>query len=77
MADLIEQLQKTPSYTVTEIGGDGDKVNTITNYKALNSKSQEAEAIKEIETADLVGPRLLQNKIHTHFYHLGHLCSRT
>ena len=51
---LIEQLQKTPKYTVTEIGGDGDKVNTVTNYRAINSKTHEADAVKEISTADLV-----------------------
>ena len=51
---LIEQLQSTPKYTVTEIGGDGDKVNTITNYRAINSKTDEPAAIKEISSADLV-----------------------
>lgn len=51
---LIEQLQKTPKYTVTEIGGDGEKINTVTNYRAINSKTHEADAVKEISTADLV-----------------------
>ncbi len=54
MDSLIESLQKTPEYTVTEIGAEGEKVNTIKNYRAINSKHQEAEAIKEITTADLV-----------------------
>lgn len=54
MDKLIEQLQKTPKYTVTEIGGEGDKVNTITNYRAINSETNEEDAIKEISSASLV-----------------------
>ena len=54
MDSIIEQLQKTKTYTVTEIGGDGEHVNTITNYRAINSKTHEADVIKEIETADIV-----------------------
>lgn len=53
---VIEQLQKTKKYTVTEIGGEGEKVNTITNYRAINSKTHEEDVIKEISTADLVSP---------------------
>lgn len=55
MDSLIEQLQKTKEYTVTEIGGEGEKVNKITNYRAINSKHNEQEAVDEIATADLVG----------------------
>lgn len=51
---LIEQLQTTKSYTVTEIGGEGEKVNTISNYRAINSKTHEQDAVQEISTADLV-----------------------
>ena len=54
VGELIENLQKTPSYTVTEIGADETKVNTISNYRAINSKTNEADAIKEITDADLV-----------------------
>ncbi|KAL9577876.1 MAG: hypothetical protein Q9212_006089 [Teloschistes hypoglaucus] len=61
---LIEQLQKTKEYTVTEIGGEGEKVNKITNYRAINSKHNEAEAVDEVATADLVtcavGPNILK-----------------
>lgn len=53
---LIEQLQNSKSYTVTEIGGDGEKVNTISNYRAINSKTHEADVIHEIATADMVCP---------------------
>ena len=51
---IIEQLQSNKEYTVTEIGGEGEKVNTITNYRAINSKTHEADVISEIATADLV-----------------------
>lgn len=57
MDKLIEQLQSTPKYTVTEIGGEGEKVNTITNYRAINSKTHESEAVKEISSADLVSKK--------------------
>ncbi|KAK4692422.1 mannitol-1-phosphate 5-dehydrogenase, partial [Lecanoromycetidae sp. Uapishka_2] len=64
MDKLIEQLQTTKSYTVTEIGGKEDKVNTISNYRAINSKTHEADAVEEIATADLVtcavGPNILK-----------------
>ena len=51
---LIEQLQQIPKYTVTEIGGDENKVKTVTNYRAINSKTHEQDAVKEISTADMV-----------------------
>lgn len=54
MDKLIEQLQQTKSYTVTEIGGEGEKVNTISNYRAINSKTHEKDAVQEISNADLV-----------------------
>ena len=54
MDSIIEQLQKTKSYTVTEIGGESEKTNTITNYRAINSKTHEADVIKEIASADIV-----------------------
>jgi len=54
MDKLIEQLQNTPEYTVTEIGAEGEKTNKIKGYRAINSKTHEAEAIKEISSADLV-----------------------
>ena len=54
MDSIIEQLDKTKSYTVTEIGAEGTKTNTITNYRAINSKYNEADVIEEIATANLV-----------------------
>ncbi|KAL9020805.1 MAG: hypothetical protein Q9185_001989 [Variospora sp. 1 TL-2023] len=53
MDSIIDQLQKTKEYTVTEIGAEGEKVNTITNYRAINSKTHEEDVIKEIASADL------------------------
>ncbi|KAL8865150.1 MAG: hypothetical protein Q9174_007047, partial [Haloplaca sp. 1 TL-2023] len=62
--DLISKLQNTKGYTVTEIGGEGEKVNNITNYRAINSKSNEQDAIDEVASADLVtcavGPNILK-----------------
>ena len=61
---LIEQIQKTPKYTVTEIGADGETSFTIDNYRAINSKTHEADVIEEIATADTVtcavGPNILK-----------------
>ena len=54
MDSIIEQLQKNKSYTVTEISDDGEKVNTIKNYRAINSKTHEKDVIDEISSADLV-----------------------
>ena len=54
MESVIDQLQKTKEYTVTEIGGEGEKVNKITNYRAINSKTHEEDVVEEIRTADLV-----------------------
>ena len=54
MDSIIEQLQKETSYTVTEIGTEGTKTNTIKNYRAINSKYHEADVVKEISTADVV-----------------------
>lgn len=54
MDSIIDLLQKNKSYTVTEIGGEGEKVNTITNYRAINSKTHEADVIKEIASAEIV-----------------------
>lgn len=65
MDKLITQLQETKSYTVTEIGGKEDKVNTISNYRAVNSKTDEAKAVEEIATADLVSP-LERKQIRSH-----------
>ncbi len=45
MDSIIDLLQKNTSYTVTEIGTGEKKVNTINNYRAINSKHEEAKVI--------------------------------
>lgn len=54
MDSIIESLQKTPEYTVTEIGAEGEKVNKITNYRAINSKYNMNDVIAEISKAEIV-----------------------
>ena len=61
---LIETLQKTSSYEVTEIGPEGETKFTIDNFRAINSKHEMAKVIEEIATADTVtcavGPNILK-----------------
>ncbi|WPG99902.1 Hypothetical protein R9X50_00272300 [Acrodontium crateriforme] len=64
MDSIINSLQKTPQYTVTEIGPDGETTFTIDNYRALNSKYEMEKVIEEIASADIVtcavGPNILK-----------------
>ena len=59
---LIDALHAADSYTVTEIGA-GGRTTTVTDFRALNSRTDEARLIEEIATADIVttavGPRIL------------------
>jgi len=61
---LIDDINTTKSYTVTEVGADGERSFTIDNYVAINSKYHEAECIDEISKADIVtcavGPNVLK-----------------
>jgi len=61
---LIEDIQNTKSYTVTEVGEEGERTFTIDNYRAINSKHNEADCVKEISEADVVtcavGPNILK-----------------
>lgn len=61
---VIESLQKTKSYQVTEISDSGETTTEVTNYRALNSKHEEPAVIKEIASADIitcaVGPNILK-----------------
>jgi mannitol-1-phosphate 5-dehydrogenase len=61
---LIDKINETPSYKVIEVGAEGTTENTITNYRAINSKTHEEDLIAEIATADVVtcsvGPRVLR-----------------
>jgi len=64
MDAIIDSLQKTKSYVVTEIGSTGENSTTIDNYRAINSKKEEGKVVEEIATADLVtcavGPNILK-----------------
>jgi mannitol-1-phosphate 5-dehydrogenase len=61
---IIDALQKAPSYKVTEVGGEGEHVKVIDNYRAINSKYHLADVVKEIATAEIVtcavGPNILK-----------------
>jgi mannitol-1-phosphate 5-dehydrogenase len=62
--NIIEALQKADSYKVTEVGGEGEHVKVISNYRAINSKYNLADVVKEISEADIVtcavGPNILK-----------------
>ncbi|KAJ6103603.1 Mannitol-1-phosphate 5-dehydrogenase [Penicillium sp. IBT 16267x] len=64
MDNIISALQSTKSYQVTEVSEEGETTKTITNYRAINSKTHEADVVKEISTADVVtcavGPNILK-----------------
>lgn len=59
---LIDALDAADSYSVTEIGA-GGKTTVVTDFRAINSRTDEARLIDEIATADIVttavGPRIL------------------
>jgi len=60
----IDALNKTPEYKVIEVGKEGTEEKVISNYKAINSKTHEAEVIDAIANADVVtcsvGPNILK-----------------
>ncbi|KAH0846451.1 hypothetical protein AYO21_07113 [Fonsecaea monophora] len=62
--DLINRINASKSYKITEVGEDGEKSKVITNYRALNSKYNMDEVVKEIANADIVtcavGPNVLK-----------------
>lgn len=64
MDKIIESLQSTKEYTVTEIGAEDEESSTINNYRAINSKHEEGKVVEEIATADIVtcavGPNILK-----------------
>ena len=61
--ELIGALQARDSYEVIEVG-EGAVTKVVDNYRAINSKSHEADVIAEIAKADIVttavGARILQ-----------------
>lgn len=64
MDSIIDSLQRNKSYQVTEVSAEGESTKTITNYRAINSKTHEQDVIQEISTADIVtcavGPNILK-----------------
>ena len=64
MAPLVEKLQNTKSYKVIQVGVEGESSEEVTNYRAIDSKTHEADVVKEISTANLVtcsvGPNILK-----------------
>ncbi|KAH8424548.1 mannitol-1-phosphate 5-dehydrogenase [Aspergillus melleus] len=61
---VINALNESDSYNVTEISEEGEVTKTITNYRAINSKTNESDVVQEIATADVVtcavGPNILK-----------------
>jgi mannitol-1-phosphate 5-dehydrogenase len=61
----VAKLNAQKSYRVIEVGADGTSESTITNYRAINSRTHEADLVHEIATADLVtcsvGPHILKH----------------
>lgn len=64
MDKIIDALQNAQSYQVTEVNEEGEHTKTISNYRAINSKTHEKDVIQEIATADIVtcavGPNILK-----------------
>lgn len=62
--DLINKINSTPSYRVIEVGAEGTTESVITNYRAINSKTHEADLVEAISKADIVtcsvGPNVLK-----------------
>lgn len=61
--DLIGALQSQPSYRVIEVG-DGAQDRVVDGYRAINSRTHEADVVAEIAKADIVttavGARILR-----------------
>ncbi len=60
---LIDALQATPSYRVLAVGSESS-TEQVDNYRAINSRSQEAALVAEIANAEIVttavGPTVLK-----------------
>jgi mannitol-1-phosphate 5-dehydrogenase len=61
---IIDQLNAKDSYDVIQVGTEGEQRSSVRNYRAINSRINEAALIKEITTADVVtcsvGPNVLK-----------------
>ncbi|KIX09978.1 uncharacterized protein Z518_01059 [Rhinocladiella mackenziei CBS 650.93] len=62
--DLIDRINSSKSYKITEVGEEGERSKIITNYRAINSKYKMDEVIQCIADADVVtcavGPSILK-----------------
>jgi mannitol-1-phosphate 5-dehydrogenase len=62
--DLVNSINGVKSYTVTEVGDDGEKTKVIDNFTAINTKYEMDKAIDVIANADIVtcavGPNVLK-----------------
>lgn len=61
-SELVRELEAAASYEVHEVGGDG-RTTSVDGFRAVDSRLDEARAVYEISTADIVttsvGPRVL------------------
>lgn len=61
---LIDDINATKEYTITEVGAEGKKTKTIKNYRAINSKHDMPGTVDAIANADIVtcavGPNVLK-----------------
>lgn len=64
MDKVVDQLNAQDGYKVIEVGTEGTTEHTISNYRAVNSKTHPNELVDEIATADVVtcsvGPNILK-----------------
>lgn len=64
MDSIISSLQKASSYQVTEVSEHGENTKTVSNFRAINSKTNESDVVKEVASADVitcaVGPNALK-----------------
>lgn len=62
--EVVDKLNSTKEYKVIEVGAEGTVEETITNYRAVNSRTSPDELVDEIATADIVtcsvGPTILK-----------------
>lgn len=64
MPEIVDKLNAEKSYKVIEVGTEGTVEETITNYRAINSRTNPDDLVNEIATADVVtcsvGPNILK-----------------
>jgi mannitol-1-phosphate 5-dehydrogenase len=61
---LVNKINETPEYKITEVGAEGTRTKIIKNYRAINTKYNLDDAIDAISKATIVtcavGPRVLK-----------------